>query len=67
MVMRDNAGENKSKVIIDFLESLGKKVGIQSRYSTPYEQWQNSQAESSINSLMTLRLARSVMVESGLG
>jgi hypothetical protein len=61
MVMRDNAGENKSKEIIDFLESLG----IQSRYSTPYEQWQNGQAESPINSLMTL--ARSVMVELGLG
>jgi transposase InsO family protein len=61
MVMRDNAGENKSKEIVDFLES----PGIESRYSTPYEQWQNGQAESSINSLMTL--ARSVMVESGLG
>jgi hypothetical protein len=60
MVMRDNPGENMSKEIIDFLESLG----IQSRYSTPFEQWQNGQAELSINPLMTL--ARSVMVESGL-
>jgi hypothetical protein len=61
MVMRDNAGEKKSKEIGDFLESLG----IQSRYSTPYEQWQNGQAESSTNSLMTL--VRSVIVESRLG
>ncbi len=61
IMMRDNAGENKSKEFIDILESLG----IQSRYSMPYEQWQNGQAESSINSLMTL--ARSVVVESGLG
>jgi hypothetical protein len=59
--MRDNAGENKSKEIVDFLESHG----IKNRYSTPYEQWQNGQAESSINSLMTL--ARLVIAESGLG
>jgi hypothetical protein len=37
VVMRDNAGENKSKEIVDFLESHG----IKNRYSTPYEQWQN--------------------------
>ena len=61
VAMRDNAGENKSKEIVEFLESHG----IENRYSTPYEQWQNGQGESSINSLMTL--ARSVMVESGLG
>jgi hypothetical protein len=60
--MRDNAGEDKSKEIVDFLESHR----IDNRYSTPCEQWQNCQAEQSINfSLMTL--ARSVMVESGLG
>ena len=50
VVMRDNAGENKSKEIVEFLESYG----IENRYNTPYEQWQNGQAESSINSLMTL-------------
>jgi hypothetical protein len=58
--MRDNAGENKSKEIVDF-----QSHGIENCYSTPYEQWQNGQAASSINSLMTL--ARSVMAESGLG
>ena len=61
VVLRDNAGENKSKEIIEFFESMG----VENRYATPYEQWQDGQAESSINSLMTL--ARSVMVESGLG
>ena len=61
VVVRDNSGENKSREICDFFESKG----IQNYYSTPYEQWQNGQPESSINSLMTL--ARSTMVESGLG
>ncbi len=61
VVMRDNAGENKSKQIVDSLESHG----IENSYRTPYEQWQNGQAELSINSLITL--ARSVLVKSGLG
>ena len=61
VVMRDNSGENSSKEICEFLESKG----IQNYFSTPYEQWQNGQPESSINSLM--KLGRSVMVESGLG
>ena len=61
VVMRDNSGENKSQKICDFFESKG----IQNYYSTPFEQWQNGQPESSINSLLTL--ARSTMVESGLG
>ncbi len=47
--------------LVEFFESKGFK----SYFSTPYEQWQNGQGESLINSLMTL--ARSVMVESGLG
>jgi hypothetical protein len=34
VVMRDNTGENKSKEIVDFLESHR----IENRYSTPYEQ-----------------------------
>ena len=61
IVMRDNSGENKSHEIRDFFEARG----IQNYYSTAYEQWQNGQPESSINSLMTL--ARSTIVESGLG
>ena len=59
--MRDNAGENKSQEIIDFIES----IGATNRFSTSYEQWQNGLAESAINSIM--RLARTVMAESGLG
>ena len=59
VVMRDNSGENKSHEIRDFFEARG----IQNYYSTAYEQWQNGQPESSINSLMTL--ARSTMDNSG--
>jgi hypothetical protein len=61
VVMRDSAGKNMSREIIGLLESRG----IQSYFSIPYEEWQNSQGELSINSSMTLAL--SVMVESGLG
>ncbi len=49
-VTRDYSGENSTKEIREFLESKG----IQNYFSTPYEQWQNGQAESSINSLMKL-------------
>jgi IS30 family transposase len=48
VVTRDNAGENKSSEVIEFFESKG----IKSYFSTPYEQWQNGQGESSSNSLM---------------
>ena len=48
--MRDNAGENKSQEIIDFIES----IGATNRFSTSYEQWQNGLAESAINSIMSL-------------
>ena len=61
IIMRDNSGENTSREICEFLESKG----ITNYFSTPYEQWQNGQPESAINSLMTL--ARANMVESGLG
>jgi hypothetical protein len=61
VVIRDNAGENKSREVIEFFESNG----IKSFFSTPYEQWQNGQGKSSINSLIPLE--RSVMVESGPG
>ena len=61
VVMRDNAGENKSQDIIDFFESVGAKK----YFSTGYEQWQNGLPESAINSIMLI--ARTVMVESGLG
>jgi hypothetical protein len=57
VVMLDNSGENKSQKICDFFESKR----IQNYYSTLFEQWQNGQPESSINSLLTL--ARSTLVE----
>ena len=50
IVIRDNAGELKSKSLKEFIESLGSK----NYYSVAYEQWQNGLAESSINSLMLL-------------
>ena len=59
--MRDNVGEDKSEEIMQFLDSKG----IRSHFSTPKEQWQNGAAESTINSIMLI--ARTVMVESGLG
>ena len=59
--VRDNAGENKSKDIKEFFES----VGVRNHFSTAHEQWQNGPAESTINSIMLL--ARTVMAESGLG
>ena len=60
-VCRDNAGENKSQVICDFIES----VGAQNYFSTSYEQWQNGVAESTIGSIMLC--SRAIMAESGLG
>ncbi len=61
VVMRDNAGENKSQEIQEFFES----VGLRNHFSTPKEQWQNGAAESTINSIMLI--ARTVMAEFGLG
>ena len=58
--MRDNAGENMSKDIMEYFDS----VGIRNHFSTAHEQWQNGLAEAAINSIM--RLARTVMAESGL-
>ncbi len=59
--VRDNAGENKSKDIKEFFES----VGVRNHFSTAHEQWQNGPAEATINSIMLL--ARTVMAESRLG
>ena len=39
--MRDNAGENKSQKIIDFIDF----IGATNRFSASYEQWQNGLAE----------------------
>ena len=59
--VRDNTGENKSRDIKNFFES----VGVRNHFSSAHEQWQNGPAEASINSIM--RQARTVMAESGLG
>ncbi len=61
LLVRDNAGESKLQELNELFESKG----IQNDFSTPYEQWQNGLAKSSINSFM--KFARSTMVESGLG
>jgi hypothetical protein len=61
VVMRDNAGENKSQEIIELFES----VGVKNYFSTAHEQWHNGLAEAAINSIMMI--SRTVMVESGLG
>ena len=61
IVMRDNAGENTSKEIVDFFES----VGVKNYFSAAHEQWQNGLAEAAINSIMMA--ARAIMAETGLG
>ncbi len=61
VVMRDNGGDNKSHEIMEFIQSMG----AQNHFSSPSVQWQNGLAEAAINSIM--RLARTVMAESGLG
>ena len=61
VVMRDNSGENTSRDLNDFFTDNG----VKNYFSTPYEQWQNGSAESSINSITLL--GRTVMAESGLG
>ena len=47
VVVRDNAGENTSKELNDYFT----ECGIKSYFSTLYEQWQNGQAEASVNSV----------------
>ena len=59
-LMRDNAGENRSQEVEDLIQSLH----VQSRYSTPYEHWQDGQAETAIRTLA--RLVRLMKAESGL-
>ena len=61
VVMRDNAGENKSQEVVDFFESMR----VKNYYSTSHEQWQNGLPEAAINSVMIL--SRTIMVESELG
>jgi hypothetical protein len=60
VVMRDNAGENKSKEICDYFTSME----VANRFSTAYEQHQDGLSESGVKSLFLL--VRSAMAESGL-
>ena len=60
-LMRDNAGENRSQEVEDFIQS----IHVQSRYSAPYEQWQDGQPETAIRTLT--RLVRSRKNESCMG
>ena len=68
IVMRGNAGE---KQVHNSLRKLWntlipwEQVSARNHFSTLCEQWQNGLAEAAINSIM--RLARTVMAESGLG
>ncbi len=64
VVMRDCAGENKSQELNEFVESKGIQNYHSNLNPLGYEQRQNGQVESSINSLK--KLGRSAMVESGL-
>ena len=59
-LMRDNAGENRSQEVEEFIQSKD----VQSRYSAPYEQWQDGQPETAIRTLT--RLVRSMKTESGV-
>ena len=61
VIVRDNAGENKSQGVKEFFESKG----IQNHFSTAREQGQNGPAEATINAIMLI--ARTIMAESGLG
>ncbi len=59
--MRDNAGENKSKVLSDYFTSKS----VENYYATAFESHQDGLAEAGIKSVFTL--ARSGMAQSGLG
>ena len=59
-LIRDNAGENRSQEVEDYIESLQ----VQSRYTAAYEQWQDGQPETAIRTLT--RLVRSIKTESGV-
>ncbi len=61
MVVRDNGGENTLKELSEFFT----ENGVNNYFSTPYEQWQNGLAESSVGSVTML--GKTGMAESGLG
>ncbi len=60
VVMRDNAGENKSKALQEYFTSMG----VENYYSTAYELWQDGLAEAEIK--LTVMTAFCCMAESGM-
>jgi hypothetical protein len=60
VVMRDFAGKNMSQEIQEFFT----EKSVKSYFATPYEPWQDGQAEAGTKSV--LLLARTEMAESGL-
>ncbi len=60
VVMRDNAGENKLKVLQEYFTLMG----VENYYSTAYEPWQDGLAEAAVKStgLTTCSMAESGMV-----
>ena len=63
--MKDNAGEKLTENRLLEVEEFIQSIGVQRRYSAPYEQWQDGKPESAIRTLT--RLARSMKTESGVG
>jgi hypothetical protein len=61
VVMRDNAGANKSKAISDYFTSMI----VENYYAMAFQSHQDGLAEAGIESVFTL--ARSEMAQSGLG
>ena len=59
-LMQDNTGENRSQEVEDYIES----IQVQSRYSAAYEQWQDGQPETAIQTLR--KLVRSIKTGSGV-
>ena len=60
VVMRDNAGENKSNALREYFTSMG----VENYFSTAYEPWQDGLAEAAIKS--TITTATCGMAESGM-
>ena len=60
VVMRDNAGENKSNALREYFTSMG----VENYFSTAYEPWQDGLAEAAIKS--TIMTATCGMAKSGM-
>jgi hypothetical protein len=63
--MRDHEGENKSKEIMKYFDSVALPVGVRNHFSSSHEQWQSGLTEAAINLIM--RIGCTVMADSGVG